>query len=985
MRTHARLLLALGISIVALTGAVDAHAASIRGRVTALSGSGLGSMQVRLWYAGPPSKSLGIAATVSTAADGSFVFADPAPGRYLVDARMGATQTDAYGDRWFDVAEPVADGWLRESADVLEFDGSADIDAVDLLLLEQGVVTGRILGSDGTPSVNAVVRVERTAETNYNHTGSVAPDCCRPADGRGGRFTMRGLRVADDYRVFVHDTNGVHETAVFDGPWAAAIDVENDTGDLALAIGTPDPYEPNDSPGAEGASTIDAAALRAPDGGVFVSIDARIAPRNGDIDWYCFDGVANDRFFVYTTTALLLGGAYEDDPYVDPVVSVWTADRSRLVAESDDADGYGLNGQLDTGTLGSDGRYCVAVTTYGDTAWEGRNQGSAGRYTVIVELGNRAPTLDLLIAGGPAPEPPGRAIISEGAILDVEIATEDPDDDVLTLTYELVDADGNPVADGVLDDTPGDSHFRWTPSATAGEGAPYLLTVTAADDEFSASQAVAVDVRSVNVPPSTPVPVSPIDGVIVAETNPPLTVENASDPDGDILVYEFEIHYGDTADGADEHGELTEDSSGVTSYVPVTPLPEDEVIWWRVRARDGFAIPGISPWSTYASFGVNATNLPPSAPEIVKPDEGETVGATTPAISATNSEDPDGDDLSLVFEVATDAEFTDIVATSGEILQNEPAGRTTWAVAPPLEWTTTYYARAYAIDANGASSEMSNVRQFRVKTNTAPTAPGFGGEIGAQCAGFVFTNGTPTEVTITPGSDAERQAVTVEVEIRPFGSDPEQTEPLIAASVEQPADASTVSVPIDGSGLAEDQHYDVRVRATDGDQASPWVTCDFWINSENSAPGALSFVAPTDGQVFPDDTESVELVVSHVDDPDGAEDVDIAWCAAHAGQICPEDMSTWPRVPQGSGGETRWTYSDLQSGDVITVTAVARDAAGAFGPVAVVQFEVDDRVVTVTPTLCNCEVAPRPGQNSGWTLVFFGALFIARRRARRVS
>ena len=52
-----------------------------------------------------------------------------------------------------------------------------------------------------------------------------------------------------------------------------------------------------------------------------------------------------------------------------------------LQANDDDAlSTDSLNARIDTDAVAADGRYCVAVTSFGDSDFNGSGQASAGRY-----------------------------------------------------------------------------------------------------------------------------------------------------------------------------------------------------------------------------------------------------------------------------------------------------------------------------------------------------------------------------------------------------------------------------------------------------------------------------------------------------------------------------------------------------------------------------------------------------------------------------
>jgi hypothetical protein len=145
-----------------------------------------------------------------------------------------------------------------------------------------------------------------------------------------------------------------------------------------MAAMASDPYEPNSSP-ASGTSLPES-----PDN--WESSGAVITPRASDVDFYCFDALAGDRYFITTTSGLNVGGELRDSPWVDPMLGWFAASPvALLLSNDDDPSGAGrLNARLDTGVVSADARYCVGVTTYGDPDFNGSGQFSSGRYGLRV-------------------------------------------------------------------------------------------------------------------------------------------------------------------------------------------------------------------------------------------------------------------------------------------------------------------------------------------------------------------------------------------------------------------------------------------------------------------------------------------------------------------------------------------------------------------------------------------------------------------------
>ena len=143
-----------------------------------------------------------------------------------------------------------------------------------------------------------------------------------------------------------------------------------------------------------------------------------------------------------------------------------------------------------------------------------------------------------------------------------------------------------------------------------------------------------------------PVPIHPPDQGIVTTATPTLRVLNASDLDGDELTYEFAV--------SDIAGTPVAGAAGVvsggseTAWTLPTPLTENALFRWTVRASDGEASGG---WTAPQEFRVNAVADPPTAPALLAPTEGSTVETPRPALVLTNATSPDGLALTYTFEL----------------------------------------------------------------------------------------------------------------------------------------------------------------------------------------------------------------------------------------------------------------------------------------------------------------------------------------------
>lgn len=967
------------VSALLLTTSAVAWAGTISGTVLHVGGGTVAGAEVQLW-APVPGKGLTHVDTVSAGRAGGYSFASLEPGIYRVAARGAGDSGAEVTDRWFDVAEPTADGWNPDFADGIEL---AEIDSsvtgIDIELLDGGGAFGRVTNAEGSvPDV--LLRLERTG-TNYGHDDAARERCCGDRDDWTGRFVMRGLVGSADYRMILYDPAGAHETQIIGGSFELSSGASLDLGDIEMTPIGDDPYEPNDSAAAPGANSIPPDLFHGESPSAFISEGALLGPRGSDLDWYCINARAHDRFLAYTSTDLEVPGELLENPWFDPILSVW-AGGTTLITENDDGEGTILNAVVDTGDIPFAGRYCFVVSSFGDTDWSGAGQQTAGRYTLVVELGNRFPTLAATLRGGPVPPPPGRAIINEGDEFRIDFSTSDPDDDELFLAAELLDAEDVLIEDGTLTFVDGFGSFVWTVPDDAADHSPYQLTLTATDGEFTADVLVLLDPVAVNIPPFAPVLLSPGNGGTSPEPITELITENAVDLDGDPLTYEFELFRGTDGEGVPIATEIVEEGSdGITSWL--TPaLEENQVVSWRVRADDGLE-GGVGEWSPVWAFVVNEENEIAPPPVLVKPDQDAIVPTQTPTLTVENSVDPDGDTLAILFEIAKDLEFTEVVRSSAAITQSTTSPRTDWTVEHPLDWGEAYYARAVAVDPLGFPTEFSNVRGFRVKANLEPSEPTLGGPLAGSCDDIRFSDGPPTDFVVNAVFDAEGEPLTIDFRIYDYDADVGTDEPIFQTFIEQPvAFVGEHIVPVDPTLFVENGHYLIRIQAADSETDSDWGECDFWINAQNAPPFGLTILSPLDGETVITEEEEVRIVFGNAVDEDGPNPT-IRWCIVDelAGFECEDDPLTWEAQPQTDGNETEVFYPNIYEGAELTLLACAMDELEVCGEVLTSTFTIDLPEITVTPAFCGCGSTPTPAQRNGW-VVIIGLMFAGLRRRR---
>jgi cysteine-rich repeat protein len=442
---------------------------------------------------------------------------------------------------------------------------------------------------------------------------------------------------------------------------------------------------------------------------------------------------------------------------------------------------------------------------------------------------------------------------SQGAPFTIVIGVDDGeggvDGQVYTLTVLSADTDG----DGIADDW--ETANGLDPNDSSDGNLDYDLDGLTNVEEFGLDQ----DPFSYDGP-SAPVAVFPIAGEEVDSDRPDLTVDNAVDPNNDVLIYEFEV-YSDIAlanfvTGASE---VAEDASGQTFWKVDISLLENTDYWWRASANDG-AID--SPWSQTGSMFINTENDMPDDTALVWPIEGEVSGSLTPELEWTVVEDIDRDSVTYDVEVLDEAgevliaSATGVTATAGDLT-------TSWVVDLALDEDTYYTWRVLPVDEHGLEGNWTDLETFfSDATNEAPTGIGF-----LEPADGVDMADFSPALVASEGLDPEGTEITYLFEVDTVSTfDGEDY-----ASAELPGtDEGSVTwdLAVAGITLPLNATTYARVRGTDeAGIASAPDTISFFVRGDNDAPGVPVLVSPEDGGSA-DDT-SPELVVETPVDPEG--------------------------------------------------------------------------------------------------------------------
>ncbi len=560
---------------------------------------------------------------------------------------------------------------------------------------------------------------------------------------------------------------------------------------------------------------------------------------------------------------------------------------------------------------------------------------------------------------------PDGADVAQGSftlLLTVNDGDGGADTQVWTVIVSAADTDG----DGMSDDWENANGLNPNDPTDAGldpdvDGATNL-------DEFG----LGTDPNSYDGP-AAPVLVSPIAAVEVATPSPDLILDNAADPQGDALLYTFEV-YGDAGMSTllTSTSGVAEDASGSTLWKVDIALSENTEVFWRAAASDAFVT---GPFSALESFVVNAIEQAPSVPVLVYPIADEVAASVTPTLQWSESQDPDGEAITYEVEV-WDSAATLVTSASG-VSGNGTTGE--WTVDVALVEDAYYAWTVRATDDEQLQSDWAGEETFFVsEANEAPVGTAFVSPLD----GVAITDQTPVMVAT--------EAV-----------DPEGGEVVYLFEIDSSAgfdsgDYNSVEVPHNGSGevvwslddagieLIEDQITYARVRAIDDDGVSsvPDVI-SFFVRGDNDAPSVPLLLSPEDG------AEGVDRPVLEVQDPTDPEgDAVLVEFAVFTDAELTEVIVSSGQIITGAG-TTSWEVDVALVGDVYW-SARAVDSLQATSDWAVpwayrvpdVSGDDDDAGDDDDDdgTGCACQGSVAGGGSATWALLLLIPLALRRRR-----
>jgi hypothetical protein len=315
----------------------------------------------------------------------------------------------------------------------------------------------------------------------------------------------------------------------------------------------------------------------------------------------------------------------------------------------------------------------------------------------FVNLGNEPPTAPTIISPSDGDQ------IDNGNPQLVVGNCSDPDDDPLAYTLVLYAGEGisTPVASISSLEAGDNGMTSWSVESELEENQEYCWRALCRDNEGATSpytEFACFVVNRSNDLPAAPIILQPVaeeerERATVRSTPVEIVIRNSLDPEGDDLVYEFQLDRSIGFDTEFLREEVVPEAFGSeTSWIPTAEWEDNTVYFLRVRADDG---QGKSPYAV-TEFLLNFENDPPTAPELRAPANNTIISSRQPTLTVVNAIDPDEDVLRYTFEVYSDPELQLPVAKRSNV---EEGPRSTGHRVVTTQLTDgSYYWRARATD-----------------------------------------------------------------------------------------------------------------------------------------------------------------------------------------------------------------------------------------------------------------------------------------------
>ncbi|BDU40247.1 fibronectin type III domain-containing protein [Vibrio nigripulchritudo] len=410
-------------------------------------------------------------------------------------------------------------------------------------------------------------------------------------------------------------------------------------------------------------------------------------------------------------------------------------------------------------------------------------------------------------------------------------------------------------------------------------------------------------VNSINAAPTSATLNTPEDRSELNQAPSHLSAIQATDPDGDELVYQFEIFSTAEALTPVVQSPWLQPQAATNSiaWQPSIEFDFSRHYFWRVTVKD---VMGETASSDVWQFSVVSLEIAPDAPAILSPLTGQRVSSSTPQLRFQAASNTDLSRTHFVLELDSQADFGSaerqqftVQASDDQIAINDTDAPLILTL-PELKEDHDYFWRVKAETTQGMSSDWVDSHFFVNAENTVPSTP-----IAKNPGQDAWVASLQPQLAVHEVSDSDHDSVYYQFQL--FSSS--------APDEELWQTTSTSPDSVIGALLEDNQWYIWRVRAIDEQQArSEWSEYQRFYTDDNGENDVPNFTWTHDHNAVMMYHPRPITLRWQDDDPDS--DASITLFYRRDGSDQEQHLTTLSENPDGQFDQWRWDTKGIAQG-----------------------------------------------------------------------
>ncbi len=445
---------------------------------------------------------------------------------------------------------------------------------------------------------------------------------------------------------------------------------------------------------------------------------------------------------------------------------------------------------------------------------------------------------------------------------------------------------------------------RWQAPNNLVEDTHYIWRVRASNQFVKSLWSYGeFTVNSINAAPTSAPLNTPEDQSELSQAPSHLSAIQATDPDGDELVYQFEIFATGDALTPIVQSPWLQPQAATNSIVwqPSIEFDFSSHYFWRVIVKD---VMGETAASELWQFSVVSLEIAPDAPTILSPLAGQRVPSSTPQLRFQAVSNKDLSRTQFVLELDSQADFSSAerqqftIQASDEQTATNDTDAPLILTLPELKEDHDYFWRVKAEITQGMSSDWVDSHFFVNAENTVPNTP-----IAKNPGQDAWVASLQPQLAVHEVSDADRDTIYYQFQL--FSSN--APDDLLWHTTSTSPDAVIDAL------LQDNQWYIWRVRAIDEQQArSEWSEYQRFYTDDNGENDMPTFTWTHDHNAVMMYHPRPITLRWQDDDPDS--DASITLFYRKDGSEQEQQLTTVSENPDGQSDQWRWDTKGIAQG-----------------------------------------------------------------------